>query len=257
MLALAGAIALHELFAALVPLRQATISEAPVEQLTIAKLIRIEHRPTPKPRPTPRPSPTPQPIVHTTVIAETHTPTPVINPGAPSQHHRIKRISSARPLVHTKYHSKPIAYIPTGGHGSGTSKTAKADTGGIGTGGNGTGVNGNGNGTGGAPAAHEPCGYVEFIPTDQPHIDPNTGRVQETVEVRVHFADGTQQSQQLDYPFVYPSISTDPFGDRSVADPAFQFPPPGMRAQEPDVVQYVMAHTRSDGTTRLKDCPKT
>ena len=255
-LGLAGALALHEIFAALVPLHQATIREAPVETITIAKIVKIEHRPKPTPKPTPRPTPTPQPVVHTKVIAETHTPTPVINPGSPSQNHHIRRIASARPLVHTRYHSKPVAHIPVGGHGAGTSRTATANTGGIGPGGNGTGVSGSGNGTGGAPAAHEPCGFVEFIPTDQPHIDSGTGRVWENVEVRVHFPDGTTQTQVLDYPFYYAAISQDPFADRSVSDPTFQFPPSGQRAGEPELVQYVMAHSTGDGVTRLKDCPK-
>ncbi len=255
-LALAGALAFHEIAAALVPFHTATMREAPVETITIAKLIRIEHRPTPTPRPTPRPTPTPQPVVTTKVIAETHTPTPIVDPGAASQKSHVKRIASARPLVHTRYHSKPATiHVPVGGHGSGVSRKAVANTGGIGPGGNGTGLGGNGNGTGGPPAAHEPCGFVDFIPTTQASVDRGSGRVQEHVEIHVSFPDGTDQTQILDYPFNYSSLAEDPFEEKDV-DALFQFPPYDQRADEPSLVQYVMQHTTSDGRTVLKECPK-
>lgn len=256
-LAFAVALAVHEIAAALVPFHHATLRVEPVERITIAKLIKIEHRATPTPKPTPTPEPTPHQVVYTKHIDVTRTPTPVINPGAPSQNHHIRKIASARPLVHTRYHSKPAnIHVVMGGHGSGTSTKANANVGGVGTGGNGTGINGNGNGTGGAPEAHEPCGFVEFIPTDQPHVDSGTGRVFESVIVRVHFPGNGVQDQPLDYQFQYPSLSQDPFAQRDLPDPAFQFPPVDMRANEPDVIQYVMAHSDAAGHTKLKDCPK-
>ncbi|MFN2449153.1 MAG: hypothetical protein ABR508_05080 [Candidatus Baltobacteraceae bacterium] len=255
-LGLAVALALHEILAALVPLHRATIRETPIETITIAKIIKIEHRVKPTPKPTPRPSPTPQPVVHTKVIAETHTPTPIVNPAAPSQNHHVRRIASARPLVHTRYHSKPAnIHVPTGGHGAGTSANAKANTGGIGPGGNGTGVNGEGNGTGGAPAAHEPCGFVEFLQTEEATVDTSTGRIWEHIMVRVHFPDGTDQTQPLDYEWYYSSKAQDPFMQET-KEAVFQFPPADQRANEPPLVQYVMEHSTGDGITRLKDCPK-
>ena len=253
-LAVAAAIALHEIFAALVPFHQATIRETPVETISIAKIVHIEHRPTPKPKPTPKP--TPQPIVHTKVIAETHTPTPIVNPGRPSEHQKIRRIASAHPLVHTRYHSKPArVHVLMGGQGTGTSRTAKAATGGVGPGGTGTGVNGYGNGTSGAPAAHEPCGFVDFLETEEATVDDSTGRIWEHIEIRVNFPDGTEQLQVLDYPFYYASKADDPFM-QNTKEAVFQFPPADKRDGEPPLVQYVMAHTRANGTTVLKECPK-
>ena len=251
-LAVAGAIALHEIFAALVPFHRVTLTETPVETITIAKIVRIEHRPTPKPKPTP----TPQPIVRTKVIAETHTPTPIINPGRPSEHQKIHRIASAHPLVRTRYHSKPARiHVVMGGQGTGSARHAKAATGGIGPGGNGTGINGYGNGTGGAPAAHEPCGAVDFLETQEATVDSATGRIWEHIELRVNFPDGTEQLQVLDYPFYYASKADDPFmQDTKLA--LFQFPPAAQRDTEPPLVQYVMSHTRENGTTVLKECPK-
>jgi hypothetical protein len=252
--AFAVAIAIHEIAAGVVPWHTQTLPPAPVETLTIAKITRIEHRATPTPRPTP--APTPKPIVHAKVIAETHVTPRIINPGNPSQHQHVKRIASARPLVHTRFHSRAATiHVPTGGHGAGTSKNAKALTGGIGPGGNGTGESGTGSGTGGAPAAHEPCGFVDFFETEDPTIDSATGRIWEHIMIKVHFPDGTEQSVPLDYAFYYPSKDQDPFQQTSTKEAAFQFPPPDKRADEPPLVQYVMDHTTSAGFTKLHECP--
>jgi hypothetical protein len=87
-------------------------------------------------------------------------------------------------------------------------------------------------------------------------VDSATGRIWEHIEIRVQFPDGTQQMQPLDYPFYYPSKAADPFEQSTTSEALFQFPPSGQRAGEPDLVQYVMSHTRPDGTTVLKECPK-
>jgi hypothetical protein len=253
--AFAVAIAIHEIAAGVVPWHSQTIPSAPVETLTIAKITRIEHRATP----TPRPSPTPRPIVHTKIIAPTHVTPHIVNPGNPSQHQHVKRIASARPLVHTRFHSKPAPiHVPVGGHGAGTSKTAKALTGGVGPGGTGTGESGSGTGTGGAPPAHEPCGFVEFAPNEaQARVDQPTGRVWEYVSIIVHFPDGSEMSLPLDYPFYYPTQAQDPFLPGHQNIPAtFQFPPADKRSDEPSLVQYVMSHTTTEGFTTLHDCPR-
>lgn len=252
-IAFAIAIAVHEILAGIVPWHTQTIPQVVSERITIAKLTRIEHRP----RPTPKPKPTPKPIVHAKVIAPTHVTPHIVNPGKPSQHHKIRRIASARPLVHTRHYRPPRIHVPVGGHGAGTSTTAKAETGGVGPGGVGTGESGTGTGTGGAPAAHEPCGYVDFEPIQEARVDQPTGRVWEYVSIVVHFPDGTVQSLPLDYAFYYPSEAQDPFirGHNNI--PAtFQFPPTNQRANEPPLVQYVIDHTTSDGYTLLKECPK-
>ena len=253
--AFAISIAIIEAIAGAIPVHRAA-PPAPKEILTIAKITHIEHRPTPKPRQTPKP--TPPPVVHAKIVAETHVKPHIVNPGSPSQRAHIKRIASARPLVHTRYHSKPATiHVPTGGHGSGTSKNAKAATGGIGPGGTGTGESGTGQGTGGAPLAHEPCGYVDFEPSDNPIVDKATGRIWEHILMTVHFPDGTKQETDLDYLWYYPDQAQDPFMPQNKDVPAtFQFPPADKRPDEPPLVQYVIAHTSNDGFTTLRDCPK-
>lgn len=253
LVAFALAIAIHEIAAGLFPWRQHTIPQSPKEVITVAKLTRIEHRPTP----TPKPKPTPQPVVHAKKIAETHVKPRIVNPGSPSQQQHIKRIAQAAPTVQTRFHNKPVRHVVMGGQGAGTSKKAKALSGGAGTGGTGTGESGTGTGTGGAPAAHEPCGYVEFQPTDNPIVDKATGRMWEKIQMTVHFPDNTEQSVDLDYTWYYPSKDADPFMPENNSVPAtFQFPPPEQRDNQPPLVQYVIQHTSPDGYTKLHDCPK-
>ncbi|HEX5274430.1 MAG TPA: hypothetical protein VFW34_04075 [Candidatus Rubrimentiphilum sp.] len=242
-MAFAAAVALEMVLAQLIPWRTTTIPPEQPEIITIAKLVRIEHRPTPSPKP----------IVHVHVIAPANVQPKVVNPGRPSENQHIRRIAAARPIVRTKYHKAIAAvHIPTGGQGASTGKS-KAPTGGIGTGGTGTGQSGTGTGTGGAAAASEPCGYVDFIPYDQPTIDNGTGRIWEHISMTVRFPDGTAQSIDLDYPWFYPSSSADPFRITTAKTALFQFPPSGQ--SEPALVQYVIDHTRPGGTTKLKDCP--
>lgn len=222
-----------------------------VERVTIAHVMRIQ-------RATPKPKPTPKPVVRAKAVAETHFKPRTVSPAAPSQKQHVKRVASARPKVQTRYHSKPaVVHVPVGGQGAGTSVTAKVETGGAGTGGTGTGESGSGQGTGGAPAAHEPCGYVDFAPNNNPTTDSRTGRVWEYVSLIVHFPDGSEQSVTLDYPFFYSSQAEDPFIKGHENIPAtFQFPPPNQAPNEPALVQYVIKHTTPDGYTLLRDCPR-
>lgn len=240
-MAFAAALALEMVLAQLIPWRQSTI---PPEQpeITIARIVRIQQKP----------KPTPKPIVHAHVIAPTNVQPKVVNPGKPSENQHIRRVASARPLVRTKYHKAPaLVHVPTGGQGAGSSKSAKAATGGVGTGGTGTGESGTGSGTGGAPAAHEPCGYVDFIPYDQPTTD-SSGRIWEHISMTVRFPDGTAQSIDLDYPWYYASNAVDPFRINTKTA-LFQFPPAGQSV--PPLVQYVIDHTTPSGNTKLKECP--
>jgi hypothetical protein len=254
--AFAVAIAAIEITAMLIPSHTYVIQTQTPEVVTIAKLTRIEHRVKPTPKPTPKP------IVHVKLIAPAHVQPKIVHPAAPSQNQHIRRVASARPLVHTHYHSKPATiHVPVGGHGAGTSRTAKAPTGGVGPGGTGTGESGTGQGTGGAPAANEPCGFVEFSPTGNPVIDRSTGRMWEYIAMTVHFPDGSQQSVDLDYPWYYPSAEADPWSDYNEknnpnAPTPFIFPPPDKAAAEPPLVQYVIKHTTAEGLTTLHDCPR-
>jgi hypothetical protein len=254
-LGIALALAIVEIVVMSIPKRSYTLQTEPIEQITVAKITRIEHRATPTPKPTPKP------IVHAKIIAQTHAKPHIVNPGAPSEHQRVHRVSSARPLVRTHFHSKPVRHIPMGGHGAGTSTTAKAETGSIGPGGAGTGESGSGQGTGGAPPAHEPCGYVDFIATGNPVHDNATGRVWEYIQMIVHFPDGSEQSVDLDYPWYYTSDETDPWSEYNEkrnpnAPVPFQFPPPNQRGNEPPLVQYVIQHTTQQGLTLLRECPR-
>ena len=258
-LAVALAIALIEIVTIVIPRHSYTLTTQPKETITIAKLTRIEHRAVPTPKP--KPKPTPKPIVHTKVIAQTHVKPTVVNPGNPSRKQHVKRISQAAPTMRTHYHSKPAAHVPTGAQGAGTSKNAKPLTGSVGTGGTGTGQSGQGQGTGGAPEAHEPCGYVDFIATGTPTVDRSTGRVWEYIQMIVHFPDGSEQSVDLDYPWYYASDQQDPWSDYNEklhpdAPVPFQFPPPSQAANEGPLVQYVIKHTTPDGYTLLRPCPK-
>lgn len=251
LLAFAFAFAIIEIVVMSIPQHTYTLQTPPIEKVTIAKLTRIEHRATPKPKPTPKP------IVHTKVIAHTQVQPHKVSPAAPAEKQPVKRVSSARPVVRTKHHSKPVEHVPMGGHGAGTSKTAQAITGSIGTGGTGTGESGEGAGSGGAAAAHEPCGEVDFAPSGNPTTDTRTGRIWEYVALIVHFPDGSEQSLDLDYPFYYPSEAADPFIKGHEDVPAtFQFPPANQAGSEPPLVQYVIKHTTPDGYTTLHDCPK-
>jgi len=124
-MAFAAALALEMVLAQLVPWRTTTIPPEQPEIITIAKLVRIERKPTPSPKP----------IVHAHVVAPTNVQPTVVNPGRPSENQHIRRVASARPMVHTKYHKAvALVHIPTGGQGAGAGKS-KALTGGVGTGG--------------------------------------------------------------------------------------------------------------------------
>jgi hypothetical protein len=250
LLGLALALAIIEAAVIAIPKHSYALQTEQIERITFAKVVRIEHRATPTPKPTPKP------IVHTKVVAQTNVQPHKTKPAAPAEKQPIKRVSSARPLVRTKFHSKPVQHVAMGGHGAGTSKTAKATTGSVGTGGTGTGESGNGPGTGGAPAAHEPCGEVDFSPNGTPTTD-RSGRIWEYVALIVHFPDGSEQSVDLDYPFFYNSEAEDPFIKGHDNIPAtFQFPPSNQAPNEPPLVQYVIQHTSGDGYTLLHDCPK-
>lgn len=235
---------MHEVLAGLIPNHYLNVSD----KREIVQNVEILHVHKQKPKPTPKP------IVRKHVIAQTHVQPKIVNPAANSQPQHIPRKAQAHPLVRTRYHLKvnPV-HLVFGGQGLGSGH-AKAATGGVGTGGSGTGTGGSGNGIGGAPAASEPCGFVELIPSSGETTDP-AGRVTQNITVSVHFPDQTTQSVALDYPFVYPTTEANPFREGSTLPATFQFPPADLRYNEPPLVQYVMRHTTPGGFTRLKKCP--
>lgn len=254
-LSFAVAIALIELFAALVPGRNRGLEVAnEPERLTIAREVRIEHRATPKPKPTPTPKP-----IRPVVIAPRHKVAVVINPGNVGRKTAVHRPASAHSLARTHYHLQPRYHVVTGGHGIGESLTSKNTTGGgAGNTGSGSGSGGTGNGLGGPPASDEPCGYVDFVPSG---IDHQNGQTVYTMGMTVHFPDHHAESITLDWPWRYSSEAEDPWSDQNTNNPAFangvrlQTPPPSQIPNEPALVQYVIQHSRANGTTKLKDCP--
>jgi hypothetical protein len=75
----------------------------------------------------------------------------------------------------------------------------------------------------------------------------------------VHFADGSSQALVLDYPWYYPNEASNPWSSQNLNDSRFptrfQPPPSNKVAEEPPLVQYVVAHSTPDGMTLLHECP--
>ena len=89
--------------------------------------------------------------------------------------------------------------------------------------------------------------------------DPKNGGYWVDVAMTVHFSDRRTESLLLDYAWFYPNSASNPWAQENLDDPnfptRFQSPPPGKRASEPPLVQYVIAHSTGDGLTLLKSCP--
>jgi hypothetical protein len=115
-------------------------------------------------------------------------------------------------------------------------------------------------GTGNAAVnADQPCGEVEFIPDDAPRYRGTTAA--ETIRATVRFADGHVESAEFPYPWIYPDAAdTDPWSPHNVGNPDFpahaQLPPAGTgTGRFPELIRYILDHTRPNGTTVLQDCP--
>ena len=243
-LAVVLALALHELFAAFFP---APVHETG-ETIHVAQVIRIEKRPKPTPTPTPVPTSTP-------------TPEPVRTTPNPAPPRARASAGPAANIAHTHYHKKVIESLPIWDKvgGAGASKHGTG-SGANGTGGNGAGTGGSGNGVAGPG---EPCGFVEFEPTEANRYDRATGGFYETLKMTVHYGDGGSEAINLDWPFYFPSDAADPWSTENLEHPErmpdfpFQFPPRSKVPNEPPVVQYVITHSTPAGLTILRDCPGT
>ncbi len=222
-------------------------------------------------RPAPTPRPTPPPVVHVPPHA---TPAPVpqiaaakaagpkapVHGGAPS--HPVKHVNLAvyQELAHTQLgHAHGAA-----GTGSGAGTGAAIDGGGDnGTQGTGSGAVGSGTG---AVNANTPCGDVFFLPVGE--AQRNGSAIAERVKLEVHFPDGHVEQDQFPYRWVYqngerddPWSQTNVMKERNIPDkdlpPVYLvFPPPGTDTSSySPLVNYIIAHTRPDGSTVLLPCP--
>ena len=233
--AAAIAIALHEILAALVP---GAAQAPPREVVAHAEVTRIARHQVVAPRHVVPPKPVraaPQRIAPQRTsaggrsAAASHAPT----------HHVAAVAFNGKPVWDT-------------GNGRGSAPIAGTGTG---TQGSGTGTQGNGTG---AIAGDEPCGFVEFSDPHGSRYDPSTRGFYVDIRMSVHFADGSQQSVILDYPWYYASESANPWSGQNVKDPnfptRFQAPPAARLSDEPQLVQYVALHSTTDGMTLLRDC---
>ncbi len=232
--AFAFALVLHAIAFALIPRQNAM--EAPHEAIVArVTLVRITHTPSPRPSPTPH-----------AVIAKA-----IVPAGVRARVEQIKHAGARRPTPPKVVYATPDAAIPTGGEGAGAQNGAGAGSLSATTGnGNGTGVAGNGNGSGTVP-----CGAVDFEAIGEAKYNPDTGTYERKITATVYYADGSSERIALDWPWQYKSEADDPFNSDSAYVP-FQFPPVDQRASEPPPIQYIIAHTRPNGTTMLSDkCP--
>lgn len=201
-------------------------------------------RATPTPKPTAVPSPR---TVARVPMTEAIAPRAVRNLPAASSRPNAVRSGAARPKPPEFSHAKPIWDVPVGAQGSAAGNAAGS--------GNGAG------GAGGSDAANgaQPCGYVEFADPNGSQYDPKTGGYSVDVAMTVHFPNRRTESLLLDYPWFYPDAASNPWSKQNFDDPnfptRFQSPPPEKRASEPQLVQYVIAHSTADGLTLLKSCP--
>jgi hypothetical protein len=235
-IAAASALVLHAIGLSLIP-RQRVV-EAPQEAIVArVTLARIAHTPTPRPSPTPIPPP--------------HKVVATLPAGAHARVERIKHIGARRPTPPKIVYATPVAALPTGGQGAGAQNGAGA--------GSLSATNGTGNGIGDAGAGNGSgatlCGAVDFESIGEAKYNPETGYYERKITATVYYADGTAERIPLDWPFRYKSEADDPFSS-DAAYVAFQFPPDDQRASEPPAIQYIIAHTRPNGTTVLSDkCP--
>ena len=249
-IALALALAVHEIFAGLVPApRGQTAQDETVARVTIARI---------EPRRTPAPTPAPHPAVHrhSYVVAAVTPQIASVSAGRSARREPVRHNAAARPRPPVVSHAKPVWDLPVGAHDAGAGTQSGAGSPGESGSGSGTGQSGNGSGAGGGEV---PCGYVTFSDVHGSRYDAQSGGFWVDIRMSVHFPDGTSDSLMLDYPFYYASEAASPWSAQNRQNNdipvLFQPPPAAQRAGEPAIVQYVIAHSDRSGFTLLKDCP--
>ena len=224
-----------------------TVAEEPP-----AATVRLERAaPTPRPtrRPTPKPTPPPilTPIVHVTLapVAQ-RAGIAALRPagGTHAAPRAIPRTAPARTFA-----------VPHAAGGSGTTVAAgsgdgdgSGDAAGSGDAGSGDSVN-----------ADAPCGAVDLIPFQNP--DRRGATLSEYVRATVTFPDRHTQTEDFPYRFVYTDPADDPWSAQNMRNDNFitrvQLPPPGQNVSRlPELIRYIIDHTRQNGTTVLQECPR-
>ena len=159
----------------------------------------------------------------------------------------------AAPVTHPKI-APPAVIVAGSGGGAGTGNGAGEGAGNAGGSGNGTGGNGSG-----SVNADAPCGSVDLIPFQLP--DHTGAMTYEHIQATVTFPDGHQESAEFPYRWPYADPGDDPWSPRNIASTSFLtrvLPPPygADTRRYPEVIRYILDHTRSDGTTVLQECPR-
>jgi hypothetical protein len=246
LLAIAISIALHEVFAGLVP-AGLTRTTAGREIVTRAQIMRVAVRA--------RPAPTPRPVA---VVVQLHpiesaTPRSIQAPPGKAAPHVTRSATSVRVASTERSDSKPVWDAVAAGTRTGALAVANGKAGAPSFG---SVQNGDGEA---APSGNAPCGFVTFSDPHGSQYDSRTRGFWVDIRMSVRFADGSLQSLILDYPWYYPSEATNPWSDQNLKDPnfptRFQPPPPEKSAAEPQLVKYVIAHSTPEGLTLLRDCP--
>ncbi len=235
--AIACSIALHEIFAAVVPalIPAPSNTQEVVEHVTIARIT----------KPTPSPKPKPTPIIPRRISFNQ-------NEGKQAPKMVIKRAGLNKPKPPRTIHTKPIWDIVPVKSGQGAGAGLNNGAGSLGNGGTGSGTGTEGNGEGAGP-----CGAVDFVANGQAQFNPETQMYERNnIDAIIHYADGSAQTVRLDWTWRWKSEDTDPFNMSPDTPVPFQFPPPSQRSSEPAEVQYIMQYTRANGHSKLNyECP--
>jgi hypothetical protein len=223
-----------------------TVAEQPP-----AATVRLERAPpTPRPTPKPTPKPTPPPILKP-VVRVTLAPVPqragVVTPRPAGGAHAARHAPPHPAVAHT-------FAVPQAAGGNGTAVAAGS---GEGTG-SGDAV-GSGDAGGGSVNADAPCGVVDLIPFQSP--DRRGAITNEYIRATVTFPDGHTQSEDFPYHFSYTDPADDPWSAQNMRNDNFitrvQLPPPGANTSRfPELIRYIIDHTRQNGTTVLQECPR-
>ena len=200
---------------------------------------------TPRPTPPPPPPPTPPPVPPVTLA-------PVLQRAAPRAVHRSGG-GHAAPVARSHVVTPSVIVAGSGG-GAGSGAGSGEGAGSAGGSGNGTG------GTGSASVnADAPCGSVDLVPYQAAE---HAGTITyEHINATVTFPDGHTENADFPYRWAYADPGNDPWSPANMSNPNFttrvQPPLPGTdTSRYPEVIRYILDHTRSDGTTVLQECPQ-